>query len=185
MAEVLKKYTRPENWVNKLEIDTNGGKDPATDAEAAAWANLFEGITGMTPAGNETADTQAFWSDKGFSETDITGKRVTFAITGQRVVGDAAQDFVASRFLSMGDALRTLVKWTDQGGNTITSSCTLTAIVPFGGNANARQTFSFTLSLNGYPILGTSGTNNDDGTGANGTISGENTQIGDGTAPKA
>lgn len=171
---------RPENWVNKLEIDLKGGQDPTADLDNASWANLQEGIMTMTPAANATADTQSFWIDKGFSETDETGKRVTFAVTGQRVVGDPAQDYIVSRFMAMGDELRTLARWTDQGGNVITSNVTLTAIVPFGGNANARQTFSFTLSFNGYPVLTKNGTNNDDGTGANGVISDNSVGLGDG-----
>lgn len=175
-----KTLTRPENWVNRLEIDLNGGKDPKADVETAEWAQIAEGIQSVTPAGNETADTQAFWVDKGFSETDITGKRATFAITGQRVVGDPAQDFIAARFLAMGDSLRTLFRWTDQSGNTIVANCTLTSVVPFGGNANGRQTFSVTLSLNGHPVPGVGGTNNDDGTGQNGVISGDNPELGDG-----
>jgi len=178
---MVKTLTRPENWVNKFEMDLNGGQDPTTDAENANWALISQGLQTVTPAGNETADTQAFWNDKGFSESDVTGKRATFAMTFQRVVGDAAQDFIASRFLAMGDALRTLIRWTDQGGNTITCNVTLTAIVPFGGNANARQTMSCTLSFNGVPLFGTGGTSNDDGTGQNGVIYGGNTSLGDGS----
>ncbi|MDB8867870.1 capsid protein [Pediococcus acidilactici] len=173
-----KTLLRPENWVNKIEIDTNGGQDPTADLENAEWANISQGIMSVTPAANATADTQSFWNDKGWQETDETGKRVTLAFTGQRVVGDPAQDYIANRFMAMGNALRTLVRWTNQTGDTIVSNCTLTSIVPFGGNANARQTFSFTLSMNGVPVYSTGGTNNDDGTGQNGIISGDGGQLG-------
>ncbi|QLE64012.1 capsid protein [Furfurilactobacillus rossiae] len=180
MAQPLK---RPENWVNKFEIDTAGGQDPLTDAANAKFAKLSQGIISVTPAANETDDTQSFWEDEGFSETDGTGKRITYAFTGQRVVGDPAQDFVASKFWSMGDELRTLVRVTDQNGNTALCNATMTTIVPFGGNANARQTFSFTLSMNGKPVLGTGGQNNDDGNGLNGTKSGsEGAGLGDNNA---
>ena len=164
-----KTLTRPENWVNKFEVDLNGGQDPVADAGTANWVLISQGLLTATPASNETADTQSFWSDKGFSETDITGKRVTFAMTFQRVVGDPAQDYIASKFLAMGDKLHTLFRWTDQAGNTVTANATMTVIVPFGGNANARQTMSVTFSLNGVPVIGTGGTNNDTGDGANGT----------------
>lgn len=180
---MVKTLTRPENWVNKFEIDLNGGQDPQTDAKDAKWALISQGLQTATPAGNETADTQAFWNGKGFSETDITGKRVTFALTFQRVVGDEAQDFIASHFLAMGEQLHTLFRWTDQNGNTILANATMTAIVPFGGNANARQTMSCTLSLNGQPVIGTGGTSNDDGTGTDGVISGSKPSLGDGEDP--
>lgn len=178
---MVKTLTRPENWVNKFEIDLNGGKDPVADVQAAKWSDISQGLQTVTPASNETADTQAYWNDKGFSETDITGKRVTFAMTFQRVAGDEAQDYIASKFVSMGDSLRTLFRWTDQGGNTILANATMTAIVPFGGNANARQTMSVTFSLNGVPVVGVDGKSNDDGTGENGVTSGGNTELGDGT----
>ena len=82
----------------------------------------------------------------------------------------------------MGDSLRTLFRWTDQAGNTVIANATMTAIVPFGGNANARQTMSVTFSLNGVPVLGTGGKNNDDGDGENGTQSGSSQSLGDNTA---
>lgn len=169
----MSKLKRPENWVNKLEIDVNGGQDPVADLENTNWANVAEGISGITPSANATSSTIADWADKGWEHTEETGKRITFAVTGQRVVGDAAQDYVAARFMAFGDALHTLCRWTDQAGNAIVSNCTLTSIVPFGGNANANQTFTFTIAFNGKPELSTGGTNNDDGTGQNGIISGD------------
>ena len=66
-------------------------------------------------------------------------------------MGDPAQDYVASHFLDIGDKLRTLARWTDPVGNVVESVATLTSIVPFGGAANVKQTFSFTLALNGKP----------------------------------
>lgn len=173
-------YTRPENWVNKFEIDTAGGQDPVADVANAKWADILQGLKTATPAGNETATNTSFWSDKGFNTNDITGKRVTFALTFERVVGDAAQDYITSKFLTIGDGLKTLFRWTDQAGNTVLANATMTAIVPFGGNANARQTMSCTLSLNGKPVVGTGGKNNDDGTGDNGVTSGNNPSLGDG-----
>lgn len=176
---------RPENWVNKFEIDLKGNQDPTAKDDVTQFAPLSQGLQTVTPSSQETVDTQSFWNDKGGSETDITGKHARFAMTLQRVVGDPAQDYVVSRFLAMGDNLRTLMRWTDQGGNVITSNVTLTAIVPFGGNANARQTVSFTIEFNGQPVLTTGGTSNDDGDGVNGVISGGSTSIGDSTTPTA
>lgn len=140
------------NYKNVFEIDTAGSQDP-TDVTKATFAPLAAGISGVTPAANETADNTAYYDGAGFTDTDVTGKRITLAFTGHRVIGDAAQDFVASKFLAIGERLKTLGRWTDPDGNKIVSSVTLTAIVPMGGNANAKQTFSFTMSFNGKPIM--------------------------------
>lgn len=142
------------NFKNTLEIDTKGGQELA-DAESATWAFLSAGITTMTPSAAETADTSAYWDGEGQSETDITGKNVSFAIAGHRKHGDAAQDYIASKFFDIGDSLRTLARWKDSAGNTYTCKATMTAIVPFGGNANAKETFSCTIAFNGKPEVTT------------------------------
>ena len=138
------------NFKNKLEIDTGGGKTLA-DVENATWAPLAAGINTITPAAADTTDATAYWDGEGFTDSDVTGKNITFAFSGHRVEGDAAQDYVAAKFLSIGDELRTLARWTAANGDTVTAVATLTSIVPFGGAANAKQTFSFTLALNGKP----------------------------------
>lgn len=165
----------PENWINKLEIDINSGQDPKAESEDvknANWALLAEGITQITPASNETSETNNYYADKGFGSTDITSKRASFAISGVRVLNDPAQDYVAARFFSAGDSVKTLARWTGQYGDVMTANVTLSAIIPFNGNSNAKQTFSFTMSVNGAPVLSTKGTNNDLGDGMNGEVSG-------------
>lgn len=141
------------NYKNIFEIDTKGNLDPTADISKAVFAPLAAGISGVTPSGNETSDNTAYYDGVGFTDTDVTGKRITLAFSGHRVVGDTAQDFVASKFLAIGQGLKTLARWTDPDGNKIVSNVTMTAIVPMGGNANAKQTFSFTLSFNGKPIM--------------------------------
>ncbi|ASD31978.1 capsid protein [Lactiplantibacillus plantarum] len=140
------------NYKNIFEIDTTGSQDPK-DTTKATFVPLAAGISGVTPAANETDDNTAYYDGAGFTDTDVTGKRITLAFTGHRVIGDAAQDYVASKFLAIGPNLKTLGRWTDTNGNVVISSVTLTAIVPMGGNANAKQTFSFTMSFNGKPIM--------------------------------
>ncbi|AVK60253.1 capsid protein [Lactobacillus sp. CBA3605] len=140
------------NYKNIFEIDTAGSQDPK-DVTKATFAPLAAGISGVTPAANETDDNTAYYDGSGFTDTDVTGKRITLAFSGHRVVGDKAQDYIASKFLAIGPNLKTLARWTDADGNKIISLVTMTAIVPMGGNANAKQTFSFTLSFNGKPIM--------------------------------
>lgn len=166
-ASQLGNLKRPENWVNKFEIDANKNQDPA-NIQNAKWLLISQGITSITPSSNDTTSANSFWNDKGFQETDVTGKKISIAVKGYRVVGDPAQDFIASLFLKMGDTCRTLVRWTDQSGHVIIANCTITKVVTMGGNANAYQTFSFTIALNGKPVEMDGGTNNDDGTGLNG-----------------
>ncbi len=139
------------NFKNKLEIDVSENSSLA-DVEDDNMEVLAAGISEITPAADDTTDATPYWDGEGFTDTEVTGKNITFAITGNRVFGDPAQDYVASKFLDIGDALRTVTRWTDAKGNKVEAVATLTAIVPFGGAANAKQTFSFTLALNGKPV---------------------------------
>lgn len=139
-----------ENYQNKLEIDTTGNTT-LDDVTKATWATLAAGIQTITPSASETADTTPYYSGEGFSDHDVTGKAIQFAVAGHRLSGDTAQDYIASRFTSIGDSLRTLARWTDPSGRQVQFVATLTAIVPFGGAANVKQTFSFTLAANGKP----------------------------------
>lgn len=140
------------NFKNKFYVDTNGGQE-LTDATAATWAAVSAGISSATPAASETTDTTAYFDGNGQSETDVTGKATTIAFSGHRKHGDEAQDYIASKFFASGDELRTLGKWVDAGGNEYVFVTTLTAIVPMGGNANAKETFSFTMTINGEPQI--------------------------------
>ncbi|MDT2639544.1 capsid protein [Enterococcus dongliensis] len=148
MAENNKEFLL--NFKNKLEIDTAGNTDIA-DVASASFALLAAGITTITPAAADTTDASPYYDGEGFTDSTVTGKNITFQVAGHRVFGDAAQDYVASKFLSIGDELRTLAQWTDAKGNKVQAVVTLTSIVPFGGAANAKQTFSFTMAFNGKP----------------------------------
>lgn len=138
------------NYKNKLEIDT-GGNTSLDDLAKASWAAVSAGIQTITPSASETADTTPYYNGEGFSDHDVTGKAIQFAISGHRLVGDAAQDYVAGKFIAVGDTLRTLARWTDPSGKQLVFVATLVSIVPFGGAANTKQTFSFTLAANGKP----------------------------------
>lgn len=139
------------NFKNSLEIDINGGTDLENDKANANWAKLSRGISSITPSAADKTDATPYWDGEGFSDTEVTGKNITFALSGHRVMGDPAQDYVASHFLDIGDKLRTLARWTDPAGNVVESVATMTSIVPFGGAADVKQTFSFTLALDGKP----------------------------------
>lgn len=139
------------NFKNSLEIDINGGTDLDNDKANANWAKLSRGISTITPSAADKTDATPYWDGEGFSDTEVTGKNITFALSGHRVMGDPAQDYVASHFLDIGDKLRTLARWTDPAGNVVESVATMTSIVPFGGAADVKQTFSFTLALDGKP----------------------------------
>lgn len=142
------------NAKRQLFIDTAGNKTLA-DISKAQFAWMANGISGITASNNETATTVAFYNMDGGSQDNITGKRQTLAITGNRVHGDAAQDFVVGHADDVGNGLVTLAAIKDVDGSIKVGVVTMTAIVPYGGNSNAYETFSFTLSFNGRAATAT------------------------------
>lgn len=138
------------NWQNKIEIATDGVANVA-DPTNAKWAPLAAGINNLTPAENDTTANDEYYDGEGFGTSDVTSKRYQFTIAGHRVYGDAAQDFIASKMLEIGDALKTLLRVTFADGSQVYGVVTLTNIVPAGGQPGAKQTFSFVAVFNGKP----------------------------------
>lgn len=139
----------PLNVVNKLFIDIYG-YTTLNDLENGNWARLATKIQTITPSANETTNNNSYYDGEGFGSTEVTGKRYQLACSGQRYVGNPAQDYIASKQFAIGQALHCRVIWV-QNGQAIVSEATLTNIVATGGEASANQTFSCTIEFNGKP----------------------------------
>lgn len=147
----------PENYVNKIFIDTdpkadNAGDIDLDDVTTGKWAWLAGGITTTTPSANETTSTDYYYDGGGEGSTDVTGKNIRLAISGSRKLGNPAQNYVAGKFWLKGNSVKTRVIWI-MNDLPVLAEATLTNIVPTGGAANAKQTFSFTISFNGRPKI--------------------------------
>jgi hypothetical protein len=136
-------------WVDKLEIGTS-----ATSATPPVWTynRLCKGVTGMTFTENEQNQQNFFLCGEGFADNDVTGAAPELVITGKRIVGDAAQDYVAGLQFKLGDERRTSVKVTT-GGKVITCDCTIGNITSFGGNTLDQNAFGCTIRFNGKPTV--------------------------------
>jgi hypothetical protein len=134
-------------WMDKLEIGTS-----ATSATPPVWTynRLCKGITGMTFTENEQNQQNFFLCGEGFADNDVTGAAPELVITGKRIVGDAAQDYIAGLQFKLGDERRGSVKVTT-GGKVITCDCTYGNITSFGGNTLDQNSFGVTIRFNGKP----------------------------------
>lgn len=140
------------NYQNVFEIDTKGSLDPTT-LTSATFVPLAAGIQTVTPSHGDTTENVPYYDGGGFSSTEVTGKNISIAFAGARIEGDAAQEFIAGKEFSVGDNLKTLLRWTRADGTIIVAQVTINAIVASGGAANAKQTFSFTANFNGAPVV--------------------------------
>lgn len=139
-------------WANQIEIGTE--YTPGTGGAAGTWtyATLCKGIEGMTFNSGEQNQQYFFLCGNGYAHNETTGSAPSIQITGRRVVGDAAQDYIASKQFSLGTDRNTSVKITAEG-QVITCECTIGDVVSFGGNTLDVNNFSCTLYFNGQPTV--------------------------------
>ena len=133
----------------EVEIDTTFSATPGSET----WATLAAGITSFEPSLNEEVDRTAYMDGDGWADSEVTGAQLTYAVSGHRKVGDAAQDFIFSGgvLFGLGDARRTRARITDPQGNTVEGNVTITAIEGPSGEANQKGEISFELHFSGQP----------------------------------
>ena len=138
------------NVANRLYIDTTDNDEDLTDITTGKWAWLARGISEITPSWQEKTQKAAYYDGDGHDDTEVTGKSLQLAVKGVRYLGDAAQDYIDSKQYAIGSAAKTRVLWINNG-MPVVSKCTLTAITPTGGAADAQQNFSVTIAFDGAP----------------------------------
>lgn len=137
-------------WKNKYYIGT------AKTGETWTYAPLCAGIQGVNPTANETTQTYHFLCGHGGADNEVTAIAPQLAVTGRRILSDAAQNYIASKRYALGDDRKSslkveIVDEADAVVDTIVASCTITDVVDFGGQAEENDPFSCTLRINGIP----------------------------------
>ena len=137
------------NWVNQIEIGTAA---TTADPPVYTYSKLCKGIEGMEFAENEQNQQFYFLCGEGFANNETTGAAPELTITGRRIVGDTAQDYIAGLQFKLGSDRRTSVKITAEG-KVITCDCTVGAITSFGGQTLDVNAFGCTIRFNGKPTV--------------------------------
>lgn len=137
-------------WVNEIEIGTSS----TTSNNVVTWTyeKLCKGIEGMTFNSNEQNQQFFFLCGEGFAHNETTGGAPELQITGRRIVGDGAQDYIAGKQFALGTDRNSSVKITAEG-KVITCDCSIGDVVTFGGNTLDVNAFSCTIRFNGEPTV--------------------------------
>ena len=137
-------------WANKIEIGVS-----ATTADPPVWtyAELCEGIEGMTFNSNEQNQQYFFLCGKGFAHNETTGAAPELQVSGRRIAGNEAQDYIAGLQFKLGTERNSSVKVTTAEGKVITCDCTIGNITSFGGNTLDINNFGCTIRFNGKPSV--------------------------------
>lgn len=145
---MLSPNLNPE-WVIKMSIGTSVSSNTWT------YAPLCAGIESISPSVNEQNQQAFYMCGNGGANNEVTGIAPQYDVSGHRVHGDAAQDYICGLKYKLGQDRKSSLKVEIYDHTTlietIVADCTVTDIVDFGGNATDLVPFSCTLRVNGIP----------------------------------
>lgn len=136
------------NWVNEVHIGT------AESSGTWTYAKLCKGIESMEFSENEQNQQYFFLCGEGYAHNEVTGSAPELVISGRRIVGDTAQDYIAGLQATLGTARNSSVKIIAEGKQ-ITCDCSIGAITTFGGSTLDVNAFGCTIRFNGKPTVTT------------------------------
>lgn len=148
------------NLLTVYNLEASIGTSKSEDTWS--YAKLEAGLDNVSEALNEVVQQYFFLNDKGFARNHVTGMAPAFTMTGRRVQGDAAQDYIFSKKYKL-DSERSSsfqLKVTDNSGvspkvTTYTVDCTICNIQEFSGASTDDSAISFELRFNGAPVAAT------------------------------
>lgn len=137
-------------WVNELWI----GTESTTSNNTTTWtySKLCKGIQSMSFTPNEQNQQYFFLCGEGFAHNETTGAAPQIEVSGRRIVGDAAQDYIVSKQFSLGAERNTSVKIVAEGKQ-IVCDATIGNVTSFGGQTLDVNAFGCTLLFNGKPTV--------------------------------
>lgn len=139
-------------WKEKFYIGT------AYASSAWTYKPLCKGIESIEPSVNEQNQQYFFMCGNGGADNEVTGIAPEYAVSGRRIIGDEAQDYIVSKRYALGNDRKSSMKveiYNAAGTlvQTIVANCTITDIVDFGGSSTDNEPFSCTLRVNGIPTV--------------------------------
>lgn len=116
----------------------------------ATWDNLTEAL-------NEVIEQWFPAANNGFADNEVTGMAPVYTLTGKRIIGNTAQDFLFTNKYAIGSNRRSSLRLTkiraDGTYNTVVCPCTFCNLVEIAGASTNGSQFSAELRLNGAPTL--------------------------------
>lgn len=77
--------------------------DDKTGTDKENYVRVGKGFTNFTKASNSTIDQKFYIDEEGKGTSNKTGMQTIYSLTGDRVVGDPANDFIAGCYDKLGD----------------------------------------------------------------------------------
>lgn len=138
------------NWANELWI----GTESSTSNNTTTWtySKLCKGIESMEFSPNEQNQQYFFLCGGGFAHNEVTGAAPQITVSGRRIAGDTAQDYIVGKQFALGDDRKTSVKIVAEGKQIICDA-TIGDVTSFGGQTLDVNAFGCTIYFNGTPTV--------------------------------
>ena len=134
--------------------------DTTPDGSTRTWADVCAGFDNIAEALNEVVQQYFFLCGNGFAVNYVTGMAPTITLSGRRVIGDAAQEFIfgANTKYGLMGARDTHFKLTrtaeDKSTQVISANVTLCNISDISGATTDASACSVEIRFNGAPEVG-------------------------------
>ena len=129
----------------------------AASGATAVYSELADGIDNIAEALNEVVKQYFFLKDNGFAQNHVTGMAPAWTLTGRRVLGDAAHEFIFGNKYGLDTERQTTFKleYTNASNATvsITVPCTICNIQEFSGATIDDAAISFEIRFDGQPTV--------------------------------
>lgn len=133
-------------WANQIYIGTS------YSASSWSYAKLCKGIENVTFNSNEQNQQYFFICGEGVAHNEVTGSAPELQVSGRRVVGDTAQDYIVGKQFALGEDRNSSVKIIAEGKQII-CDCSIGDVVSFGGATLDVNSFGCTIRFNGKPTV--------------------------------
>ncbi|MCI8361324.1 MAG: hypothetical protein HFE86_08330 [Clostridiales bacterium] len=129
------------------ELDTS-----AAPHTTPVWSNMGVMFKNVSQALNEVLYQATYLADQGWGRTEVTGGQYTVTFTGDRMNGDAVNDYIFGNSVQFefGAARKTKMRLV-RGKEAIIWDVTLANITDAGGDANQPNAVTLTIHGNGAP----------------------------------
>lgn len=136
----------------EMSIDTTPTSGTAT------YAALEDGWNNITESLNEVVQQYWFLGGEGFATNYVTGMAPVFTLTGVRILGDTAQDYIFSNtnkygLLANRETKLQIKRTVDSTTTTITVPVTLCNMTDLGGGSTDGSAVSVEIRFNGKPTI--------------------------------
>lgn len=120
------------------------------------YADLGAGIDNISESLNEVIQQYFFLADNGFAKNHVTGMAPSFTLTGRRIAGDTAQDYIFDNKYNLDTDRESSFKLVaTEGATTVTvvCDCTICNVQEWSGASTDDSAISFEIRLNGAPTV--------------------------------